>query len=251
MIELIQDIPLLEFSTIQLILTCLVFIWSGFVRSGLGFGGAALGLPLMLLIYDKPLFWLPIVATHLLIFTTWTLRSRLSNVDWGYLRQSLYFLMPGKLIGVFGLISLPNDLLVLIIYSITLSYALMWLFKFTLKSAGGWGDKFLLLLGGYVSGTSLTGAPLVVAVYLNHVKRTQLRDTLFLLWIILVTIKMSTLALFNIDLQTASALILIPVAWIGHVIGLKAHDYLLNNDKRFKPIIGGVLVMICLIGLIS
>jgi uncharacterized protein len=38
----------------QAILIALVFVWAGFVRTGLGFGGAALGLPLMLFIHNDP-----------------------------------------------------------------------------------------------------------------------------------------------------------------------------------------------------
>lgn len=30
-----------------MLLVALLFVWAGFVRSGLGFGGATLGLPLM------------------------------------------------------------------------------------------------------------------------------------------------------------------------------------------------------------
>ncbi len=59
----------MDFSTAQLVAVSAIFVWSGFVRAGLGFGGAALGLPLMLLVEDQPLFFLPIVATHLLIFS--------------------------------------------------------------------------------------------------------------------------------------------------------------------------------------
>ena len=33
----------------------LIFLWSGFVRSGLSFRGAALALPLFLLVVDNPL----------------------------------------------------------------------------------------------------------------------------------------------------------------------------------------------------
>lgn len=50
----------MDFSNTELILIAVIFIWTGFVRSGLGFGGAALGLPLMLFIYDQPVYWLPI-----------------------------------------------------------------------------------------------------------------------------------------------------------------------------------------------
>ena len=58
----------MDFSSTQIIVISGIFVWSGFVRAGLGFGGAALALPLMLLVADKPLFFLPIIATHLLIF---------------------------------------------------------------------------------------------------------------------------------------------------------------------------------------
>ena len=43
-------IQLFEFSSLQLTYTFLLFVWSGFVRSGLGFGGAALALALPLML---------------------------------------------------------------------------------------------------------------------------------------------------------------------------------------------------------
>lgn len=240
--------PLLDFTQTQLFLTFFVFVWSGFVRSGLGFGGAALGLPLMLLISNQPLLWLPIIGIHLLIFTSMTLLTRIRNVDWGYLRKSAIYIFPAKLAGVFGLLNLPNQLLVLIIYLITLVYALLWMFNLQIKSKSGWSDKLLLVIGGYVSGTSLTGAPLMVAVFMNHISREKLRNSLFVLWFILVTIKLSTFAAFGVDLHFSSALLLVPVTAVGHVIGLKTHEYLLTNDQGFKRILGGVLMLICLTG---
>ena len=246
-----SQIILLEFTTTQLMLACLVFIWSGFVRSGLGFGGAALGLPLMLFIYDQPLFWLPVIGMHLLIFTGWTLRKRLKNVDWAYLKKSSVYIMPAKLAGVFGLLNLPNNWLIIIIYSITLIYAFLWLLNIHIQSEKGWTDKILLALGGYVSGTSLTGAPLIVAVFMHKIKKSKLRDTLFVLWFILVTVKMSTFVAFGFDLHTASSLLLLPAAGIGHVIGLKTHEFMLQNDALFKRIIGGVLIAICALGFSS
>ncbi len=42
-----------------------IFIWSGFVRSGLGFGGAVLALPFLLLVKNDPLLFLPIISVHL------------------------------------------------------------------------------------------------------------------------------------------------------------------------------------------
>lgn len=60
----------------------LIFIWSGFVRSGLGFGGAVLSLPFLLLVLDDPLVFLPIIAVHLLVFSSLTIwmNNRKSSV---------------------------------------------------------------------------------------------------------------------------------------------------------------------------
>jgi len=99
---------LLDLTPIQMLLVALLFLWAGFVRSGLGFGGAALGLPLMLFIEPDPLTWLPIIGTHLLFFSSLTLRTRLNNIDWGYLKQSSVLIVPAALVGVLGLISLPT-----------------------------------------------------------------------------------------------------------------------------------------------
>ncbi len=240
-----------ELSQPQIIASIFVFIWSGFVRSGLGFGGAALGLPLMIMVDDSPLFWLPVVGLHLLFFTSLTLYKRFKNIDWGYTKQALKFIIPAKLIGVFGLLNLPNNLLVIIIYSVTFLYSIMWIINYQIKSKSGWTDKSLLIIGGYVSGTSLTGAPLMVAVFMQHVNKNQLRDTLFALWFILVSIKMTTFVIFSVDLQFYSALLLLPAAWLGHLLGLKVHDMILQNDELFRRITGAILLVICIIGFVS
>jgi uncharacterized membrane protein YfcA len=71
---------LLHFDPAQTLLVALLFVWTGFVRSGLGFGGAALGLPLLLFVDGQPLLWLPIIGVHLLFFSGLTLGTRLHNV---------------------------------------------------------------------------------------------------------------------------------------------------------------------------
>lgn len=242
---------LFDFSATELILICLIFIWTGFVRSGLGFGGAALGLPLMLFIQDQALFWLPIIGLHLLFFTSLTLRTRIKNVDWGYLKRSSIFIIPPTFVGVFGLITLPNNWLIVFIYSITLFYATLWSLNLNIKSNNKWLDRFLLAMGGYVAGTSLTGAPLMVAVFIRHVASHQLRDTLFVLWFVLVSIKMSTFVVLSVEIPFMIALYLIPIAAIGHVIGLKTHELILKNDQRFKRVIGLMLILISGLGLIQ
>jgi len=240
---------LLDLTATDIVLTALIFVWTGFVRSGLGFGGAALGLPLMLFVLDQPLFWLPVIGFHLLFFSGLTLRTRLDNVDWGYLRRSGVFIVPAALAGVFGLLNLPTQWLIVFIYTVTLFYAFTWVMSMDIRSTNHWLDKALLLVGGYIAGTSLTGAPLMVAVYARNVAAAQLRNTLFVLWFILVSMKMTTFAALGVDLQWLSALLLLPVAAIGHVIGLKAHEQILHNDQLFKRVMGGVLMVISLLGL--
>ena len=240
-----------DFTTTQLIFTTLLFIWTGFVRTGLGFGGAALGLPLLLLVKPDPLLWLPIIGTHLLFFTSITLRTRLNNIDWGYLKQSSIWIIPAAIVGVLGLISLPTQWILVFIYSVSLFYATTWVLNKTITSENRWIDRMLLILGGYVAGTSLTGAPLMVAVYMRNVAKAQLRNTLFVLWFVLVVIKMSTFALLNVDLHTLEALVLIPIAAIGHITGLKVHDAIMKNDQKFKQMIGMGLIVVSVIGLLN
>ncbi|MBD3610594.1 MAG: sulfite exporter TauE/SafE family protein [Gammaproteobacteria bacterium] len=241
---------LLEFTTTQILLTLLIYVWSGFVRSGLGFGGAALGLPFMLLVYDQPIFWLPVIGAHLLFFSALTLRTRYKNVAWPYLLRSMLIIVPAAIAGVFGLISLPNKVMVIFIYAVTIFYAIIWLFSISIHSSNRWVDRFLLGTGGYIAGTSLTGAPLIVAVFMRNIGPQQLRNSLLVLWFLLVSIKMATFAAFSVELHLDTALMLLPVAAIGHVIGLKAHDMMLEKDLLFKRIFGGVLLVVSLIGLV-
>jgi uncharacterized membrane protein YfcA len=227
----------------------LIFVWTGFVRTGLGFGGAALGLPLMLFIVPEPLLWLPIIGTHLLFFSGLTLRTRFNHIDWHYLKKALAWIVPPALVGVLGLISLPTEWLLVFIYGVALFYAFIWFMNWAIESHNPVIDKALLILGGYVAGTSLTGAPLMVAVFMHNVAREQLRNTLFVLWFILVTIKMSAFAALGVDLHLYSALLLLPVAAIGHVLGLKAHEAIIRNDQVFKRWTGLGLMIVSLLGL--
>jgi hypothetical protein len=89
----------------------------------------------------------------------------------------------------------------------------------------------------------------MVAVYMRNVSNYQLRDTLFVLWFILVSIKMSTFITLSVDLHFLTALTLIPIAAIGHMLGLKAHNAIIRNDLMFKRWVGGGLVTVSLLGL--
>ena len=240
------------FTTGQLIAITLIFIWTGFVRTGIGFGGAALGLPLLLLVDDKPLVFLPVIGTHLLFFTGITLLTRVHNVNWPVVTKVMAVLVLPKIAGLIGLFSFPNYWLVIAVFSITLFYGFTWLFNYTIRSQSKVVDGFLLMLGGYVSGTSLIGAPLIAAVVARHVSRIQLRETLFILWIILVTFKMGAFIAYDVELQWQLSLALLPFVAIGHFIGLRAHDHLVTSDSTtFHRFLGATLIAVSVLGLVK
>lgn len=248
----------------QYALIGLIFVWSGFVRSGLGFGGAVLALPFLLLILDEPLVFLPLIGVHLLIFSSWIAwrghrRLRMehgngdsSNIDWRYLGHSLKIMIVPKLIGVLGLLTLPGDIMSIIIFGIVIVYAIGYVLNRPFRSHHPWVDNLFLMLGGYVSGTSLIGAPLIVAVYGTHVAKHQLRDTLFVLWFILVVIKMVSFLIAGVDLQLIHHLWLLPCALVGHLIGERFHAYLVKSETPlFFRVLGAVLIAVSLVGILK
>nr|WP_289134471.1 sulfite exporter TauE/SafE family protein [uncultured Halomonas sp.] len=248
----------------QYVLIGLIFAWSGFVRTSLGFGGAVLALPFLLLVVNEPLVFLPIIAIHLLIFSSWiawnghrqlqqagSSAAVQSNIDWGYLGKALKIMIVPKLVGVVGLLPLPANVMTSIIFGIVIIYAIGYVLNKPFRSNNKYVDYVLLGLGGYVSGTSLIGAPLIVSVFATHVAKEQLRDTMFVLWFILVVIKMVSFVIAGVDLQLIHQLWLLPCAFIGHLLGEKAHRYLLNADTGlFFRVLGAVLIVVSVVGLI-
>jgi uncharacterized membrane protein YfcA len=232
----------------------------------LGFGGAVLSLPFLLLVLDDPLIFLPLIAVHLLVFSSLTIwinnrkssrmndqgRATAGTVDWRYLWRILGIMIVPKLIGVFGLITLPSDVMTLIIFAIVAVYSVSYILDRPFRSGSRAVDVVFLMLGGYVSGTSLIGAPLIIAVVAQHLPKEKLRDTLFALWFILVTIKMAAFVWLDIDLQLIHHLWLLPCAAVGHVIGLYAHDRILRAETPvFFRVLGSVLLVVSSIGAIQ
>lgn len=241
------DIP--ELLLWQHFIIALIFIWGGFVRTGLGFGGAALALPFMLLVSPDPIVFLPVISVHLLFFASLTLIDRLKEVDWHYIWRAQRIMALPFVIGLFGLIQLPGEWLSLFVFGITFVYALTYIFNYQFQSNHRYADAALLGLGGYVSGTSLIGAPLIVAVFARHVAANRLRNTLFVLWILFVAAKLGTFVVFDVPLYFGYALLLLPFAWVGHYYGLKAHDVLIASGAgRFQRVIGAVMIVVTLVG---
>ncbi|MDC1317815.1 sulfite exporter TauE/SafE family protein [Candidatus Thioglobus sp.] len=239
------------FSSLELLMIAIIFTWIGFVRTGLGFGGAVLGLPILMLIGGSPIDWLPIIGIHLLFFSSITLSNSLRQVDWRYLKKSLPWILPAKIIGVIGLLSLPPNVMTVIVYLITILYSLTWINNSQIISKKTWVNNLLLFFGGYLSGTSLMGGVLLVAVYMNHIDLKKLRNTLFVLWFFLVSIKMVAFMAVGVYIDWRFSLMLIPVAALGHFIGLRMHERMIKSDAKFKRWMGGVLIIVCMAGLLK
>ena len=239
------------FSPLELLMIAIIFTWIGFVRTGLGFGGAVLGLPILMLIGGSPIDWLPIIGIHLLFFSSITLSNSLRQVDWQYLKKSLPWILPAKIIGVIGLLSLPPNVMTVIVYLITILYSLTWINNSQIISKKTWVNNLLLFFGGYLSGTSLMGGVLLVAVYMNHIDLKKLRNTLFVLWFFLVSIKMVAFMAVGVYIDWRFSLMLIPVAALGHFIGLRMHERMIKSDAKFKRWMGGVLIIVCMVGLLK
>lgn len=234
----------------QLTAVFLIFIWSGFVRTALGFGGAALALPLFLLIIKDPVEIIPIIGLHLMLSVMMNLRHYYQNIDWNYLKKALPIMLPFKIAGVIGLLSLPAQVVNIGVYVITSIYALSYITQ--IRWSFNWKplDWGLLAAGSYISGTSLIGAPLIIAVFSKYLSPNHLRATLFALWFILVSIKMTGFIITGTDLNLNWALYTLPFALIGHVLGEKVHQKILTMDKAtFMRWIGIGLLSICLLGL--
>ena len=155
-----------------------------------------------------------------------------------------------KLIGVFGLLTLPAGLMTGIIFCIVMVYSISYILNRPFRSNHPLVDTVFLMLGGYISGTSLIGAPLLVSVFATHVAKHQLRDTLFVLWFILVTIKMVAFVSAGVDLQLIHHLWLLPSAAVGHLIGLRFHQKIVDGDPRFfYRVLGVTLLLVSMLGI--
>lgn len=247
----------------QLAAIGLLFVWGGFVRSGLGFGGAVLTLPFLLMIYNAPLVFLPIIAIHLLFFSFITVllshrktsrsgvAERRGTVNWTFLRYALLLMIIPKLIGVAGVITLPATIVSSFIFVVVLVYGVSYVLDRPFKSNNKWLDAVFMILGGYVSGTSLIAAPLIVPVAAGRVEHYQLRDTLFVLWFVLVAVKLSAFLWTGVDLQWRHQLWLLPCATAGHLLGLRFHEYTLQADtKIFFRYLGFGLLAVSVAGLV-
>ncbi|MGB1046419.1 MAG: TSUP family transporter [Litorivicinaceae bacterium] len=238
----------------------LIFVWSGFVRSGLGFGGAVLALPFLLLIVNDPLVFLPLIAAHLIFFSTLIMiqstqkqgTSQSNTINWRYLRRSMGIMIVPKIAGVIGLLTLPPVIMSTIIFLIVIAYAIGYIINRPIQIKTKFQEYGFLGLGAYVSGTSLTGAPLIVPVVASHVEKHELRNTLFVLWWILTLIKLASFVVAGIDLQLVHHLWLLPCAFVGHLLGNRMHNYLIEQETpTFFRVLGIALVIVSLTGLVK
>ncbi len=145
---------------------------------------------------------------------------------------------------------MPANVLSMIIFIVVSVYAITYIANKPFRSNNKFVDAVFLMAGGYISGTSLIGAPLIIAVAAQHIARERLRDTLFALWFILVSIKLAAFIYAGVNLQLAHHLWLLPCAAIGHFIGLRFHEKMLKAETPiFFRVLGLTLLTISALGL--
>lgn len=242
----------MEFILINIVILMIAFWWSGFVRAGLGFGGAALMYPIALLAVDSVLFLVPIVAVQLLVLSSITLIKGYRDVDWKAVFGVFAIILPTTLIGIFGLIKLPEFTLLMLVYGIVIIYSISYIFPLKLSKPNNFFSLISLMLGGYLAGLSLAGAPIIAAVVLKYLPKQTVRNSMFVIWILLVSLKLATLQYYEVDLQLQHQFWLFPCAIVGHLMGLKMHDHLLKLDtEQFYRWLGIALFTISIIGVIK
>lgn len=240
----------MEFTAFSIVVLAAAFWWSGFVRAGLGFGGAGLMYPVALLAVDSVIFLVPIVCIQLVVFSGSTLIRDYRRISWPVAGGLLGVTLPAVLVGVFGLINLPHLMVLLILYVILMGYALSYIADFRVRNPSKWLEVPSLLVGGYASGIALAGAPMIAAVGIRYLEKEQVRATLFVVWILTAFIKLATLYTYNVDLQLEHQLWLLPMAFAGHLMGLRLHDRLLAlKNAVFYRWMGIGLLSLSLIGL--
>jgi|TARA_B110000305_G_scaffold131403_2_gene146792 uncharacterized membrane protein YfcA len=244
----------------QYALIGLIFVWSGFVRSGLGFGGAVLALPFLMLILNDALIFLPLIAVHLIFFSTLIMlqsaRSKrsgqTSTINWRYLKRCLSIMIIPKIAGVIGLLTLPPVIMSSIIFVIVAAYAIGYIINNPISIKTRFQEYVFLGLGAYISGTSLTGAPLIIPVFASKISKYELRDTLFVLWWVLTLIKLISFVIAGVDLQLIHHLWLLPCSFIGHILGQRMHNYLVTQETpTFFRVLGCALLIVSLTGLVK
>jgi hypothetical protein len=93
---------------------------------------------------------------------------------------------------------------------------------------------------------------MIVAVALRRIPPFEFRQTLFVLWIFLVMVKMTAFVIANVPIFYDAVVLLLPFAWLGHISGNRLHRYILSKDiSSIQQTIGLVLLVSALIGLIK
>ena len=241
-----------DLSVVQMGMLLVVFIWSGFVRAGLGFGGTALALPFALVVVESAQVVVPLLLVQLFVFSVVNTWRRFDNIDWRYVGYLTAVLVLPVLAGVFTLINLPNHLFLMLVYVGVLGVAIQYIVQVELKSTSKAVDLLLLMVGGYVLGSTTAGGPPIVAVSMRYVARDQVRDTLLGLWSLASAMNLVVLFQAEVDLQWRSQLWLLPATVVGHLIGERFHRQLLTmHTAVFYRVLGAALFIVTVMGLIK
>lgn len=238
----------MNFNTFTLVFLFICFIWSGFTRTGFGFGANALMLPFALLVVPDPLIIIPVVAAQAILFCGFEATRNFLRIDWKTIGWIVTITAIPIALGIYGLINLPEEILTLAVYFVTTGYALKYIFDWQVSKHNKIIDFLALIFGGYITGFSLSGGPLIVAVALKRIPPALFRNSMLAFWTLIGSTKLITLALAGVNLQSKLFLFTLPAVIIGHLIGLYFHGRILQS-KKFYQFLGIMLLVISTLGI--
>ncbi|MFK7862333.1 MAG: hypothetical protein AB8B64_26230 [Granulosicoccus sp.] len=152
--------------------------------------------------------------------------------------------------GLFGLPNLSAKVLAFFVDAVTLLCGIFYVLHKAMVSRNRFMGAICLFGSGNVSGVSLMGAPLMVAYSTSRPPAAKQRDTLFVMWILLVIGKLTSFMAAGVNLQWQFSALTLPRAAFGHFLGLQAHHSLVGAEHRqFNLVIGLGLCCVSILGL--
>lgn len=225
------------------------FVLAGIIRSGLGVGANAFVLPLALYFYPQPVPLVAAFALHNLLLCTWHTARHHRTVAWPAVWRVFQITLPFFFVGVWMLLSLQTNWLMLVIYGITGGYGLLYLLGRDFRSGRARPilENVLLAGSGWATGVMFAGGALLAAVLARRVPAAQMRDSMLATGSVNAFLKVGSLVLAGVVLPLPLTVALLPAALLGHFAGLQLHDQLVGRPL-FLQILGGVLLAISLLG---
>ena len=222
-----------------------ILLFAYFLRGITGFGSGLIAIPL--LAHMLPLtFVVPLVLVVDFVASIALIHHTRLQVRWDEIRSLIPTTVMGTLIGVFLLVSLPREPLIIGLALFVIFFGLRYVFNVhSEKPISKWWAVPTGFSGGLIGAVFGTGGPPYV-IYLSHRlhDKTQLRGTLTGLFLLDGAFRFVAFLYMGLLLQEHminSLLLSIPVMGLGLYLGNRVH--LGITQRQQLAVIGGLLLV--------